>query len=288
MRRLFGLGGCAAAFAAWGLFSCSASVAPSAAEGDAGGAPGVLGHACYGNQTCNAGLTCVADVCLAAKGLDAGSTPGLDAGSTPGLDAGSTPGLDAGSTSGLDAGSPLTVYQKLGGHGGVVAAVASIFAALAADAQLYSYFAIRTGGVSGTPSPASPTFADVQDCFTQQLSQWVGGPERYTLLDGASPYMTAGGFACRDMTQAHAGLHVSAIAFQKFFSVTATVLASPPYSLTANDLSSLAAGMSADQSAIIDPTRDAGASTVYGARCSDIDGGQTLGGPAAVGCELGQ
>ncbi len=64
---------------------------------------GEEGGPCYGNNTCNAGLTCLSGICVNANGVDGsgdGSTDGSTDGPSDGTSSGSTDGTADGSTDG--------------------------------------------------------------------------------------------------------------------------------------------------------------------------------------------
>ena len=72
---------------------------------------GFAGGPCYPNGTCNAGLDCVMDVCVAPVGSDAAPDTGLDAGGVS--DAGSDASAgDASADASTDASTPEDVHGE--------------------------------------------------------------------------------------------------------------------------------------------------------------------------------
>jgi hypothetical protein len=185
---------------------------------------------------------------------------------------GSTFDTPDGSVFSNDAGT--TLYERLGKRAGIAAAVKEVVEGAggeAADPQIASYFAIRTGNTS---NGGDPSFAVVEDCFTQFVAKAVGGPEAY-------PYTSTfdgGSFVCRDMGPAHLGLGITSAAFQKFLTIAAAKLGAA--GVSSADIQSLGGALLGTASAIVDAKRvgaqfEAGvdASFNYSARCSDIEGG---------------
>jgi hypothetical protein len=275
MRRWLAVG-ISALVAVW-MASCSGALVTASPDGSADAAPAVGGErgACYPNSTCNAGLTCIDQVCVS---FDAGKKP-ADAGIVS-FDAGKP--FDAGdigpSDAGLDASGFSTLYDRLGGHAGITSLDKHVFEdidGILADPQLLSYFYIETPGFAD-PS-AGPTALTIEACFTDLLANASGGPENYPTMEN--------GFTCRDMKTAHANLHVTTFAFQKFVSIWAAKYAS--LGVASDDLQTLGGAMLGTQADIVDNQRttaqkNAGidAGYVYGAPCPDIDGGATT----AAGC----
>jgi hypothetical protein len=271
--------------AATAFVHCSGQVRTDATS-DAGPAEGHERGPCYGNGTCNAGLTCLSNVCVNA-GVDANVTPlpPVDAGVTP-VDPGDS-GIDDGGfvwdEGGFDSGNGPTLYQRLGQRAGIAALLKHSFEDAdgeLADPQLLSYFYIRTAPL-GAGAGGAPSLAVVEDCFTNFLAKAVGGPEPY-------PFTSAAGganFMCRDMATAHAGLGVTSAAFQKFVSILAARFVANGVSTA--DLQTVGGALLGTASDIVDKARiaaqqEAGvdAAHVYGARCTDIVGGAAT----APGC----
>jgi hypothetical protein len=90
-----------------GLVSVAFAVIAAACGGRTSAAAGELRGACYGNGTCNAGLTCLSDVCVVAPGGDGGSGSS-GGGSSSGSESSSSGSASSssGSSSGADASCP--------------------------------------------------------------------------------------------------------------------------------------------------------------------------------------
>jgi len=187
-----------------------------------------------------------------------------------------------------DTGAPTTLYDRLGGHAGIAAAVKHIVEdadGVGADPQILSYFAVRTGGVAPTPFGAGdPSLAVVEDCFTQFTAKAVGGPEAYPFTS------TAGGanFVCRDMPTAHQGLGITSAAFQKFVTIAGAKLTM--LGVSSADLMTIGGALLGTAADIVDQSRtkeqlEAGgfdgatANTNYAVQCSAVnpDGGYDAG-----------
>ena len=69
------------------------------------------------------------------------------------------------------------------------------------------------------PSTAghTPNVAQIKECLVAQVANAAGGPEQY-------PTTVSGGFTCRSMVAAHAGLGISATVFDKFVMIAANTL----------------------------------------------------------------
>jgi len=234
-----------------------------------GTAAGVAAVGCGDDSTTPGGTT------------DAGKTDSggkTDAG--PGVDSG--PGTDSGNE--VDAG---TVYERLGGRAGIRAFVKDVVEGPMgelSDPKLASYFFIRTPGFSGSPA-AAPDPNTIEECFTDLVANAAGGPEQY-------PTTEDGGFTCRSMSASHAGLHISNGAFGAFIAIAIAKFTAA--GVSSADQMTLGTPLLATQTDIVDPARDpaiidAGggdanaAKTNYGARCSDIDGGDAAVSPAFAG-----
>ena len=101
--------------AAAGLYAMLVTAAGACSSSTSGTPTGGLRQPCYANGTCNAGLTCASNVCVAlgdggsgsssGSGGSSGSSSGVDSGSSSGSDSGSgSGGNDSGSSSGGDSG----------------------------------------------------------------------------------------------------------------------------------------------------------------------------------------
>lgn len=109
-------------------------------------------------------------------------------------------------------GSTSTLYERLGGHDGIKAAIGAIVTAELADDDIASFFAPNLKDASHLPQAG-----DIIDCFTALLGKAAGGTEAY-------PFKTTGGFTCRSMAAAHADLHIGSGTFDHFVSIAAGVL----------------------------------------------------------------
>jgi len=127
-----------------------------------------------------------------------------------------------------------TMYQRLGGHAGIVGFIALAVDNVLKDAELAAYFGVFGG------QPGHPTKAQIEECFVDMVGKLTGGPELY-------PTKTGDGYQCRDMKTAHIGLKSTGKSFDKFVaSIAATATAA---GVTANDLGAIGAvmnGMKAD------------------------------------------
>ena len=104
-----------------------------------------------------------------------------------------------------------TLYQRLGEKAGIAGAVDAIVAAEVMDPEIAAFFA--------PPSAAghTPNVAQIKECLVLQIGNAAGGPEQY-------PAMVSGGFTCRSMAAAHAGLGISSATFDKFVMIAANTL----------------------------------------------------------------
>ena len=105
------------------------------------------------------------------------------------------------------------LYQRLGGNAGIKGAVDAIVAAEVMDPQIAAFFA------PATMAGHTPSVAQIKECLVLQIGNAAGGPEQY-------PAMVSGGFTCRSMAAAHAGLGIPATVFDKFVMIAAATLTS--------------------------------------------------------------
>jgi hypothetical protein len=245
-------------------------------------------------------LATAAGIAAVGCGDDSTATAAKDAG---GKDSGgntvdgSTFDTDSGTVD-TDSGA-TTLYQRLGGHDGIAAAVKHIVEdadGVGADPQLLSYFAVRTGGVATTGfSGGSPSLAVIEDCFTNFTAKAVGGTEPYPFMSMATG-APAGGFMCRDMATTHAGLGITSAAFQKFVSIAGAKLTM--LGVSSADLQSIGGALLGTAADIVSQSRtqeqmEAGgfdaatAAANYAVQCSTVnpDGGYDAG-PAGKNCIL--
>jgi truncated hemoglobin YjbI len=103
------------------------------------------------------------------------------------------------------------LYERLGSHAGIRKAVDAVVAQELMDPEIAGFFA-------NVGMPGHPTADQIEECFTNLLGNAAGGPEVYPSMGN--------GFACRDMTAAHASLHIPGATFDKFVTIAAGVLKS--------------------------------------------------------------
>ncbi|MEO6599306.1 MAG: hypothetical protein ABIQ16_05495 [Polyangiaceae bacterium] len=115
---------------------------------------------------------------------------------------------------GGEGGAADTLYNRLGGHDGIRAALGAIVAEEVMDSDIASFFAPQLA----KGSKHEPTVDDILDCFTALLGTAAEGPgEVY-------PTKAKSGFQCRSMVDSHADLHIGADTFDNFVSIAAGVL----------------------------------------------------------------
>ncbi|MCL2449907.1 MAG: hypothetical protein FWD17_13255 [Polyangiaceae bacterium] len=158
--------------------------------------------------------------------------------------------------------SGATLYDRLGGHDGIHAAIAAIVGQELGNPDMASYFFNQVA----SPVPAGhPTADQIEECFTVLLSAVAGGPYSYPPDGGVTT--DAGTFACRDMTTIHQPLLISGGTFDEFVSIAATTLAP---SVCASDLATIGSALVGTKGAIVyAPLTDAGLQPFPGAE----DGG---------------
>jgi hypothetical protein len=197
-------------------------------------------------------VTAVATFPLAALALGCGddtaaiTASGPDGSLETGTPTESGTSTDAGD-SGTDAGS---LYEQLGEHAGIRAALDAIVGQELTDPDIASYFFNQVA----TPIPAGhPTTDQITECFTDLLSKVAGGPEAYptTVTDDA------GSFTCRDMMTIHKSLNISGGTFDKFVMIAAAELGTLKVS-TAN-ITAIGDALNGTKGAIVSaPLADAG------------------------------
>jgi hemoglobin len=133
------------------------------------------------------------------------------AGVSPG-DVATIGGVLNGTKADVTAGNAV-LYQRLGGNTGIAQAIDAIVAAEVMDPEIAPFF------TPATMPGASPNVQQIKECLVLQLGAASGGPEVY-------PGMVSGGFMCRTMAEAHAGLGISSAIFDKFVTIAAGVLTS--------------------------------------------------------------
>jgi hypothetical protein len=168
-------------------------------------------------------------------------------------DAGMTP-VDSGSTldSGVACNPGTTLYERLGGHDGIHAALVAIVGKELADPDIASYFfnQMKAPIPAGHPSPDQ-----IEECFTVLLANVAGGPYSYPPDGGVTT--DAGTFMCRDMMTIHQPLQISGGSFDKFISIAAATLAP---TVCTSDLMAIGGALEGTRGAIVLPSlADAGA-----------------------------
>lgn len=132
-----------------------------------------------------------------------------DAGGASGTTPPTTPG-----TPGTPPPAGETLYARLGGKSGLNDALGKVVEAELANADIASYFVLV--GKPGHP----PTAAAIQECLVNQLGAAAGGPESEVKY----PTTVAGGFTCRSMAEAHAGLGIPPGTFDEFVMIAGAKL----------------------------------------------------------------
>ncbi|HEY1536279.1 MAG TPA: hypothetical protein VGF76_19800 [Polyangiaceae bacterium] len=151
------------------------------------------------------------------SGTAAGGTGGKSSAGAGGKGSAGKPGVGEGGAAGAGeeagaGGLSGTLYERLGGHAGIQAAIGAIVTAELADSDIASYFAPNLNDPQHMPQPP-----DIEECFTDLLGQAAGGPETYpTTLDD--------GYVCRSMAAAHAALHIGGTTFDNFVMIAGGVL----------------------------------------------------------------
>lgn len=129
-----------------------------------------------------------------------------------------------------------TMYQRLGGHAGIVGFISLAVDNVLKDPELAAYF-----GMTG--KPGHPTKAQIEECFVDMVGKLTGGPELY-------PTKTGDGYQCRDMKTAHIGLKITGASFDKFVAnIAATATAA---GVSANDLGAIGAVMNGYKAQIVE------------------------------------
>ena len=191
---------------------------------------------------------CGDDSAVSKDTADAGEGDATANKTTP--DAGgeaSTARLEGGGAVGVggagDAAS-TTLYQRLGNHAGIRAAVDHIVQAELGDPKIASFFFNQVA----TPIPAGhPNVDQLSECFTDLLASAAGGPETYptTVTDDA------GSFTCRDLVTIHRPLHISGGTFDTFVMIAAGELQT--LGVASSDIQTIGTVLNGTKAAIIDP-----------------------------------
>ena len=173
----------------------------------------------------------------------AGGKSSAGASGKGGAGASGAPDIEAGAGGEGGIGNTTTLYERLGGHDGIAAALDAIVAEELKDPIIVTYF-------SQQASPShKPTKKDIGECFTNLLGKAAGGPEAY-------PFTTTSGFTCRSMSAAHATLGIGAGTFDKFVMIAGGVLAD--LNVEADDITAIAGVLTGTKSAIVDPNVPSG------------------------------
>lgn len=160
---------------------------------------------------------------------------------------GTTPEAGGGGGDAGDGGTSTTLYERLGKRAGIAKAVDAIVAEELKDPEIASYFFFQ----ATAPGNGHPTADQVKLCLTFQLSNASGGTEAYP----PAPSET-GGFTCRNMSVAHAELHIPDTVFTKFLTIAGGVLQSA--GVAKGDITVIAGVLDGFRSSIVDPSRDGG------------------------------
>ena len=165
-----------------------------------------------GKSRIAAALTAALAVGLVACSDDGGGSTTASGAPKEGTSSSSGGAAGGGATEGSDAKG--TLYERLGKKEGIAKALTAIVDAALMNPDVASYFFFQVQD----PVPAGhPTRAQIEECLTLQLSAAAGGPETY-------PATVSGGFTCRSMAAAHAGLGIPPGTFDDFVTIAAGVL----------------------------------------------------------------
>ncbi len=147
-------------------------------------------------------------------------------------------------------GAITTLYERLGNHAGIRAAVDAIVKAELADPKIASYFFNQVA----TPVPAGhPTVDQLSECFTDLLASVAGGTEAYptTVTD------EAGAFTCRNLSVIHQPLGISGGTFDTFIMIAATELQT--LGVASTDIATIGTVLEGTRTNIVSPSvADAG------------------------------
>ena len=154
-----------------------------------------------------------------------------------GAGASGAPDVEAGAGGEGGVGNTTTLYERLGGHDGIAAAIDAIVAEELKDPIIVTYF-------SQQASPShKPAKKDIAECFTNLLGKAAGGTEAY-------PFTTTSGFTCRSMSAAHATLGIGAGTFDKFVLIAGGVLTD--MKVDADDIQAIAGVLNGTKPSIVD------------------------------------
>lgn len=175
-----------------------------------------------------------------------GKSGGAGAAGKGGGGSGGTSGSSTEAGSGGEGGEVVqtTLYERLGGHDGIAAALDAIVTEELKDPIIASYFSQQAN-----PSH-KPSAGDIGECFTNLLGKAAGGPEAY-------PSKTSSGFQCRSMAASHATLGIGAGTFDKFVTIAAGVLTEA--GVAAEDVATIGEVLNGTKADIVDPNVPSGA-----------------------------
>lgn len=178
------------------------------------------------------------------------SSPGTSTSSSGGSSSGGSSSggsSSGGSSSGSSEAGADTLYDRLGKKDGIAKALDAIVTAELADSDIASYFVV-VGKAGHAPSPDA-----IKECLVNQLGAAAGGPD----TEVKYPTMTSGGFQCRDMKTAHAGLGIPAGTFDNFVTIAAGEL--KKLGVADADIATIGGVLNGTKTDIVtDTTRDAG------------------------------
>lgn len=146
------------------------------------------------------------------------------------------------SSSSSSSGGATTLYERLGKHAGIRAALDAIVQDELADTSVAPFFA--TVGTAG-----HPTADQLTECLTNQLANAAGGPEAYPGVPADNK-----GFQCRSMVQSHATLGITSSVFDKFVMIAGARLTT--LGVASADVATVAGVLNSTKSDIV--TSDAG------------------------------
>lgn len=197
------------------------------------------------------------------SGTAAGGTGGKSSAGAGGKGSAGKPSIGEGGASGAGeeagaAGLSGTLYERLGGHAGIQAAIGAIVTAELADSDIASYFAPNLKDPNHMPQPA-----DIEECFTDLLGSVAGGTETY-------PTTLADGYVCRSMPAAHAALHIGSGTFDHFVSIAGGVLMDAK--VADADVATIAGVLTGQSAAIVDKKAPANGPCIVAA-CEVGEGG---------------
>jgi hypothetical protein len=190
-----------------------------------------------------------------AGGKSSAGAGGKGSAGKPSVGEGGAPG--AGEEAGAG-GLSGTLYERLGGHPGIKAAIGAIVTAELGDSDIASYFAPNLKDPNHMPQPG-----DIEECFTDLLGSVAGGPETYpTTLDD--------GYVCRSMPAAHAALHIGGSTFDNFVLIAGGVLKDAK--VADADIATIAGVLNGTKLAIVDKSAPASGPCIVAA-CEVGEGG---------------